>query len=73
MVECKQLKKMDILGKSDPFVQILLIPGKHVEMKTKVIKKNLNPVFDEIFKYVVSVLTLATHPLIRAADVIMNE
>ena len=66
VVECKGLKKMDILGKSDPFVQILLIPGKHVEMKTKVIKKNLNPVFDEIIKYKVSIYTLTTPPLNRA-------
>ena len=54
MVECKGLKKMDFLGKSDPFVQVFLMPGKHREMKTKVIKKNINPVFDETFKFVVS-------------------
>ena len=54
MVECKSLKKIDTFGKSDPFVSILLVPGDHKEMKTKVVKKNLNPVFDEVFKCEVS-------------------
>ena len=48
------MKKMDILGKSDPFVRIYLMPGNHKELKTKVIKKNLNPLFNEVFKFVVS-------------------
>merc|ERR1719341_2855000 len=54
VVECKGLKKMDLLGKSDPFVRVFLMPGTHNEQKTKVIKRNLNPVFDEVFKFVVS-------------------
>ena len=54
VVECKGLKKMDILGKSDPFVRVFLMPGKHNEQKTKVIKRNINPVFDEDFKFLVS-------------------
>ena len=47
---------MDTFGKSDPFVCVLFVPGGHEEMKTKVIKKNLNPVFDEVFKCEVSLL-----------------
>ena len=54
MVECKDLKKMDLMGKSDPFVKVFLMPGNHKELKTKVIKKNLNPLFNEVFKFVVS-------------------
>ena len=54
VVECKDLKKMDILGKSDPFVRVFLMPGNHKELKTKVIKKNLNPLFNEVFKFVIS-------------------
>jgi len=50
IIECQGLKNMDTFGKSDPFVQILIVPGKHMEMKTKVIKNNLNPVFNEEFK-----------------------
>merc|ERR1711892_376056 len=53
VVECKDLKKMDILGKSDPFVRVYLMPGNHKELKTKVIKKNLNPLFNEVFKFVI--------------------
>ena len=52
---CEGLKPMDRLtGKSDPFVRIYLMPGCHKEQKTRVIKRNLNPVFDEIFKFLVS-------------------
>ena len=54
VVECNDLKKMDIIGKSDPFVQLFLMPGNHSLMKTKVIKKTLNPVFYEEFKFLVS-------------------
>merc|ERR1711892_82050 len=46
ILECKELKNMDTFGKSDPFVQVLFVPGKHVEMETKVIRNDLNPVFD---------------------------
>jgi Ca2+-dependent lipid-binding protein len=55
VVECQDLKNMDTFGKSDPFVEVLFVPGKHVEMKTKVIRNDLNPVFDnEVFKSEVS-------------------
>ena len=46
---------MDTFGNSDPFVEVLIVPGKHVEMKKKVIKNNLNPVLNnEVFKTEVS-------------------
>ena len=45
---------MDTFGKSDPFVQVLFVPGKHVEMKTKVIRNDLNPLFNEQFMSEVS-------------------
>ena len=42
---------MDTFCKSDPFVEVLIVPGEHVEMKTKIIKNNLNPVLNnEVFK-----------------------
>merc|ERR1711892_1150002 len=46
ILECKKLKNMDMVGKSDPYVQVLFVPGKHVEMKTEVIKNDLNPLFN---------------------------
>ena len=45
---------MDVFGKSDPFVKVYVLPGAHDELKTKVIKKNLNPVFNESFQFSVS-------------------
>ena len=44
----------DLLGGSDPFVRVYLMPGKHTELKTKVIKKELNPVYNDEFSFVVS-------------------
>ena len=46
---------MDTFGKSDPFVKIYLMPGTHHEMKTKVIKKTLNPQFKEQFTFDVKI------------------
>ena len=55
VVECSKLKKMDTFsGKSDPFVRVYLLPGVHDIIKTEVVKKNLNPVFEENFKFPVS-------------------
>ena len=54
VVECSKLKKMDTFGKSDPFVRVFLLPGVHDIIKTEVAKKNLNPVFEENFKFPVS-------------------
>ena len=51
VVECKNLKKMDTFGKSDPFVRVYLLPGTHEELKTEVVKKNLNPVFNANFSF----------------------
>ena len=53
VVECQSLKKMDTFGKSDPFVRVYLLPGTHEVVKTEVIKKNLNPYFNENFKFTV--------------------
>ena len=41
---------MNIGGTSDPYVMVTLQPGAaHSVLKTEVIKKNLNPVFNETF------------------------
>ena len=46
---------MDILGKADPFVRVFMMPEKHDELKTKTIKKTLNPVFNESFQFKVGI------------------
>ena len=49
------MKKADILtGKADPYVQVHLLPGSHEVVKTKVVKKNYNPMFNETFTFPVS-------------------
>jgi len=40
------------LGKSDPYVRVYLMPGTHMELKTKMISNNQNPVFNDEFSFV---------------------
>ena len=56
MVECKDLKKTDLIGKSDPYVRVYLMPGTHMELKTKIVKSSQNPVYNDEFSFVVSEL-----------------
>ena len=51
---------MDTFGKSDPFVRVYLLPGTHEVVKTEVIKKNLNPYFNENFKFTVNINLIET-------------
>ena len=46
---------MDLIGKSDPFVKVYVRPGLvEKDQMTKVIKDDLNPVFNEEFKFLIS-------------------
>jgi len=57
ILECKNLKKMDITGASDPYVKIKLLDSKGKKMgkkkKTTVKMGNLNPYYNESFVFLV--------------------
>lgn len=45
------LPAKDLSGTSDPFVKILLLPDKKHKLETRIKRKNLNPVWNEIFTF----------------------
>ena len=45
---------MDLGGMSDPYVKVYLLPDKNKKFETKVHRKTLDPVFNESFKFNVS-------------------
>ncbi|MED6236531.1 Double C2-like domain-containing protein alpha, partial [Ataeniobius toweri] len=62
---CAHLAAMDVNGFSDPYVKTYLKPDvqKKSKHKTTVIKKTLNPEFNEEFFYEISFTELATKTL----------
>ena len=52
IIKCSNLKKADLMGgKPDPMVNIFLVPGNHKAVKTKVMKNEQNPTFNETFRF----------------------
>ena len=45
------LPAKDISGTSDPFVKVMLLPDKKHKLETRVKRKNLNPVWNEVFTF----------------------
>ena len=50
----QDLAPMDLNGFSDPYVCVHLLPDNKKKFETKVHRKTLNPVFNETFKFTVS-------------------
>ena len=45
------LPAKDMSGTSDPFVKVLLLPDKKNKLETRVKRKKLNPVWNEVFTF----------------------
>uniref|UniRef100_A0A670HQV9 Synaptotagmin 9 n=1 Tax=Podarcis muralis TaxID=64176 RepID=A0A670HQV9_PODMU len=57
------LPAKDFSGTSDPYVKIYLLPDRKTKHQTKVHRKTLNPVFDEVFLFPVPYNDLSTRKL----------
>ncbi|XP_050355573.1 synaptotagmin-6-like isoform X2 [Nymphalis io] len=49
--EARDLPVKDVLGSSDPYIKVFLLPDRKKKFQTKVHRKNLNPVFNETFLF----------------------
>jgi len=54
VVRAQNLRKKDLLGKSDPYVKLKMSDNKLPSKKTTVKRSNLNPEWNEDFKFVVT-------------------
>jgi Ca2+-dependent lipid-binding protein len=63
VVRAQNLRKKDLLGKSDPYVKLKMAGDKLPSKKTQVKKNNLNPEWNEEFRITV------TDPEIQALEV----
>ncbi|XP_065864828.1 calcium-dependent lipid-binding protein [Euphorbia lathyris] len=50
VVKANELKNMEMIGKSDPYVVLYIRPV--IKVKTQVVENNLNPVWDESFELI---------------------
>ncbi|KAL4622728.1 synaptotagmin-9-like isoform X1 [Arapaima gigas] len=57
------LPAKDFSGSSDPYVKIYLLPDRKTKHQTKVHRKTLNPVFDEVFLFPVPYADLPSRKL----------
>lgn len=51
ILKVEDLPAKDFSGTSDPYVKIYLLPDRKTKHQTKVHRKTLNPVFDEVFLF----------------------
>lgn len=51
VIQAEELPALDMGGTSDPYVKVYLLPDKKKKFETKVHRKTLNPVFQEMFTF----------------------
>lgn len=61
--KAQDLPAKDFSGTSDPYVKIYLLPDRKNKHQTKVHRKTLNPVFDEVFLFPVAYAELSSRKL----------
>ncbi|XP_029523415.1 synaptotagmin-9-like [Oncorhynchus nerka] len=61
--KAQDLPAKDFTGTSDPYIKIYLLPDRKTKHQTKVHRKTLNPVFDEVFLFPVAYTELPTRKL----------
>ena len=54
IIEANNLKNADIFSKTDAFVRLCMKPKEEQIHKTKVVKNNLNPIYNEMFEFMVT-------------------
>ncbi|KAH0520741.1 Synaptotagmin-10 [Microtus ochrogaster] len=63
IVKALELPPKDFTGTSDPYVKIYLLPDRKKKFQTRVHRKTLNPLFDEIFQFPVAYDQLSNRKL----------
>ncbi|KYO36547.1 PREDICTED: synaptotagmin-10 [Gavialis gangeticus] len=63
IIKALDLPAKDFTGTSDPYVKIYLLPDRKKKFQTRVHRKTLNPVFDEIFQFPVAYDQLSNRKL----------
>ena len=51
IINVQQLRSSDIFLCSDPYVKLQLLPEKQHKVKTRVLRRTLNPEYDEDFTF----------------------
>ncbi|KAL7150920.1 hypothetical protein ABFS83_05G145900 [Erythranthe nasuta] len=67
LIEAKALTNKDIIGKSDPFVELFIRPLRHRIQTSKTINNQTNPIWNEHFEFVVEDFS-TQHLTIRVYD-----
>lgn len=63
ILKAEDLPAKDFSGTSDPYVKIYLLPDRKTKHQTKVHRKTLNPIFDEVFLFPIAYAELPIRKL----------